>query len=319
MPLVTLREVAHLLACPRCGCPLSRAPDTSSLFCTNDECGLARPAAFPVLADRWPVLIDFERSIMTPDQVTQPRPTPGPTTRSAAAVRGKARSLVRPVNQVAARNVSRLARLLDGAAPLVLVVGGGSIGNGVDSLYTSERLQLLAFDIVASEHVQLVADAHQIPLLSGCVDAVIVQAVLEHVLNPWQVVEEVHRVLKPDGLVYAETPFMQQVHAGPNDFTRFTDSGHRWLFRRFAEIDRGVVTGPGTALSWSIDHAGRSLARSRTVGRLLRLTLFWVRFLDRFCGTSFATDGACALFFLGRRSESELSPRAIVAEYAGGQ
>ena len=87
----------------------------------------------------------------------------------------------------------------------------------------------------------------------------------------------------------------------------------------FAEIDRGVVTGPGTALSWSIDHAGRSMARSRTAGRLLRLALFWVRYLDRFSSASFGTDGACALFFLGRRSETTLSPRAIVAEYAGGQ
>ena len=317
MPLVTIEEVADLLACPRCGSPLLRLPG-GELSCTSDECGPAGGATYPVLAGRWPVLIDFERSIMAPEQVSPPQPAPG-SPGGAAAVRRGLRGLVRPVNQVAARNVSTLDGLLDGVAPLVLVVGGGSIGNGTDGLYASERLRLLAFDIVASEHVQLVADAHQIPLVPGCVDAVIVQAVLEHVLNPWQVVEEVHRVLKPDGLVYAETPFMQQVHAGPYDFTRFTDSGHRWLFRRFAEIDRGVVAGPGTALSWSIDHAGRSMARSRTAGRLLRLGLFWVRFLDRLSGSSFATDGASAVFFLGRRSETELSPRAIVAEYAGGQ
>jgi len=313
-----LSEVADLLACPRCGCPLLLRAPGSEFCCTNDACGPAGPTAFPVLADRWPVLIDFERSIVAPEQVAPPQPTPG-SARGTAAVRRRLRRLVRPVNQVAERNISTLDRLLHGDAPLVLVVGGGSIGNGTDGLYDSERLRLLAFDIVASQHVQLVADAHQIPLISGCVDAVVVQAVLEHVLNPWQVIEEVHRVLKPDGLVYAETPFMQQVHAGPYDFTRFTDSGHRWLFRRFAEIDRGVVAGPGTALSWSIDHAGRSMARSRTVGTLLRRALFWVRCLDRFSSASFGSDGACALFFLGRRSETTLSPRAIVAEYAGGQ
>src|SRR5947207_1064219 len=246
-----LSEIADLLACPRCGCPLLLRAPGSEFCCTNDACGPAGPTAFPVLADRWPVLIDFERSIVAPEQVAPPQPTPG-SARGTAAVRRRLRRLVRPVNQVAARNISTLDRLLHGDAPLVLVVGGGSIGNGTDGLYDSERLRLLAFDIVASQHVQLVADAHQIPLISGCVDAVVVQAVLEHVLNPWQVIEEVHRVLKPDGLVYAETPFMQQVHAGPYDFTRFTDSGHRWLFRRFAEIDRGVVAGPGTALSWSI-------------------------------------------------------------------
>ena len=36
----------------------------------------------------------------------------------------------------------------------------------------------------------------------------LVQAGLEHVRDPWQVVAEIHRVLKDDGLVYAETPFM---------------------------------------------------------------------------------------------------------------
>jgi 2-polyprenyl-3-methyl-5-hydroxy-6-metoxy-1,4-benzoquinol methylase len=42
----------------------------------------------------------------------------------------------------------------------------------------------------------------------GTCDAVVVQAVLEHVLQPDVVVAEIHRVLRPDGLVYAETPFM---------------------------------------------------------------------------------------------------------------
>ncbi len=80
-------------------------------------------------------------------------------------------------------------------------------------------------------------------------DGVICQAVLEHVLDPYRCVEEIHRVLRPNGLVYAETPFMQQVHGGTHDFTRFTHLGHRRLFRKFAEVDSGVVCGPGMALA----------------------------------------------------------------------
>jgi SAM-dependent methyltransferase len=151
------------------------------------------------------------------------------------------------------------------------------------------------------------------------VDAVVIQAVLEHVLDPEAVVAEIHRVLRAEGLVYAETPFMQQVHAGAYDFTRFSDSGQRWLFRRFTQIDRGVVAGPGTSLSWSIDHAVRALTRSRTAGRIARLATFWVRFADRFSDPRFAADGASALYFLGRRAERSITPVEAIRTYAGAQ
>ena len=56
--------------------------------------------------------------------------------------------------------------------------------------------------------------------------------------------KEIYRVLKSDGIVYIETPFMQQVHGGKYDFTRFTYLGHRRLFARFQEIESGIsVTG----------------------------------------------------------------------------
>jgi len=48
------------------------------------------------------------------------------------------------------------------------------------------------------------------------------------------------------GIVYADTPILKQVHDRPCDFTRFTDSGHRYLFRDFDLIDSGTVAGPGT-------------------------------------------------------------------------
>ena len=82
-------------------------------------------------------------------------------------------------------------------------------------------------------------------------------------LEPGRWCAEIHRVLKPGGLVYAETPFMQQVHEGAYDFTRFTESGHRYLFARFDLIDSGVTAGAGTQLLWSLDYFVRGLFRSR--------------------------------------------------------
>ena len=131
----------------------------------------------------------------------------------------------------------------------MLVVGGGTIGNGVEALYAQPGLRIVAFDVYSSPNVQFLADAHQIPLADSSIDAVVVQAVLEHVLDPSRVVSEIERVLRPEGLVYAETPFIQQVHAGPYDFVRYTSSGHRFLFRSFEELASGPVAGPGRSFS----------------------------------------------------------------------
>jgi SAM-dependent methyltransferase len=229
------------------------------------------------------------------------------------------RSLWKPPNTVAARNIERLLSLVETTSPLVLVVGGGTVGNGMEALYAEQRVRLIAFDVYDSPLVQVVADAHNIPLASGSVDAVVIQAVIEHVFDPQRVVSEINRVLHRDGLVYAETAFLQQVHAGPYDFTRYTSSGHRYLFRAFEEIAAGPVAGPGTQVLWSIDHLVRGVVRSELAGKLVRGSLFWLRALDRLVASPFAMDDASAYYFLGRRATRELSPREIVDYYRGAQ
>jgi SAM-dependent methyltransferase len=223
----------------------------------------------------------------------------------------------KPPNRAAERNVARFLSLLPGPEPLVLVIGGGTIGNGVGALYDDRRVRVVAFDIYGSPLTQLIADAHQIPLASASVDGVLIQAVLEHVLDPNQVVSQIWRVLKRDGTVYAETPFMQQVHAGPYDFVRYTSSGHRYLFRAFQEIAAGPVGGPGTQVLWSIDHLVRGLTRSELAGKLVRALCAWLRLLDHLVPTRFAMDNAPAYYFLGRRTERQLTAHDIVDYYRG--
>ena len=73
----------------------------------------------------------------------------------------------------------------------------------------------------------VLGDAHDLPFVDAAFDAAVIQAVLEHVVDPQRVVAELHRVLREDGVLYSEVPFMQQVHEGAYDFTRYTDLGHR--------------------------------------------------------------------------------------------
>lgn len=314
MPLAELNEIRQLLVCPRCRSRLVARAD--GFDCTAPACPYGAPGAFP-MAGRWPVLVDFERSVVDRDGLPAgagPRPS-----RGAEALPAPLRRVFKPPNRVAARNVDLLLRSLAGPEPRLLVVGGATVGNGVGAVYRHPRVRVIGFDIVDSPVTQFVADAHQIPLAASSVDAVVVQAVLEHVLDPAQVVAEIHRVLKDGGLVYAETPFLQQVHAGAHDFTRFTASGHRYLFRRFEQLAAGSVAGPGTQLLWSVDHLVRGLTRSALAGRAVRGLMCWLRLLDRLVPPDYTEDDASALYFLGRRSDRELSAEEIIAYYRGAQ
>jgi SAM-dependent methyltransferase len=316
MGLVDLACVGPLLHCPRCRAPLIHRG--SRLRCSSASCRCSCQEGFPQVG-RWPVLIDFEGSVVTPDGLRAAGGDPGSTKPSIDRLPRWLRPLWKPPNRVAAENVGRLRSLLPGPSPLIVVIGGATMGNGLERLYADRTARLIGFDIYASPLTQFIADAHRIPLAAASVDGVIVQAVLEHVLDPAQVVTEIHRVLRPDGLVYAETPFMQQVHAGPYDFVRFTGSGHRYLFRAFEEISAGPVTGPGTQLLWSMDHLTRALVRSKLAGRLVRGMFAWLRWLDPLADRRFALDGAGACYFLGRRAEHELRPSDIVGYYQGAQ
>ena len=161
-----------------------------------------------------------------------------------------------------------------GQRPRILVIGGGTVGAGLEELYADPTVDLICFDIYASPAVQFIADGHAIPLADGSVDGVVVQAVLEHVLEPTMVAKEIHRVLRSGGIVYADTPFLLPVHEGPYDFTRFTDSGHRYLFRSFERIDSGSIAGAGTALRWSIGYFVRALTRSSKLGSIAAALFF---------------------------------------------
>ena len=321
MGLVDLASVASLLICPRCGCGLVQTG--GGFRCGSESCAFGASGTFPVVG-RWPALVDFERSVVDEGELRSAQSSgsvssPGTHRWSIDRLPTWLRSLWSPPNRAAERNVELLLSLLPGASPLVLVVGGGTLGNGVDAIYADRRTRVIGFDIYSSPLTQFIADAHRIPLADASVDAVLIQAVIEHVLDPGRVVDEIHRVLRGGGLVYAETPFMQQVHAGPYDFVRYTSSGHRYLFRAFEEIAAGPVAGPGTQLVWSVDHLVRGLLRSELTGKLARGLCFWLRYLDGFIPTAFAMDSASAYYFLGRRADREMTPDEIVRYYRGAQ
>lgn len=307
--IVKIDQIADILQCPASGKPLFLS-DCASKYNTNDG------TAYPVIGNT-PILIDFSKSILSRETVFESSATSPIQRSSYKGLKKIAKKFVSREFKQTIENVSKIMKDLEiRGCSRVLIVGGGAIGQGMAKLYESETLEIIGFDIYSNELVQFVADGHNIPLIDDSVDAVVVQAVLEHVLEPRRVVTEIYRVLKINGLVYSETPFMQQVHEGAYDFTRFTDSGHQLLFGRFQKIEAGVVGGPAVALQWSIDYFCRSLFRSRTAGKLSKLLFFWLPLVDRFIDKSYAIDAASGCFYLGRKTTADVNTDAV-AIYQG--
>jgi len=112
------------------------------------------------------------------------------------------------------------------------------------------------------------------------------------------------------------------VHGGPYDFTRFTRSGHRYLFRHFSELASGMTGGPGTALAWSYQYLLLSIFGYTEHARLLvkaaaRITGFWLKYLDYFCAPNIrAIDGASGVYFMGQKSDVIMNDRELIHYYS---
>ncbi len=310
-------ELLPALRCPICRARLACAG--SECHCANGACG----ARFPVI-DGIPVLVDEAHSLFAIQEIVARR---APANASAPSWKSRLKRRLPGLSQnfVARRNYAHFADLLaQPAGPaLVLILGAGNLGQGMEALLSRPHIQLVESDIYFSPRTNLIADAHAIPFADATFAGVIIQAVLEHLVDPPACVAEIWRVLQPAGLVYAETPFMQQVHEGRYDFTRYTHLGHRRLFRAFAEIESGPVAGPGMALGWAwayflMAFAGTRRARSAAY-LVARLTGWPLKHFDRLLlRRPGAYDAGAGYYFLGRKSDVVLPDRDLIGQYRGG-
>jgi SAM-dependent methyltransferase len=92
----------------------------------------------------------------------------------------------------------------------------------------------------ADYHLDICADNTQ-AIPPGSFDLVVCTEVLEHTLNPFAAVGEVHRMLKPGGLFMISTPFNFRIHGPLPDCWRFTEHGLRALLDRFTVLELNAL------------------------------------------------------------------------------
>lgn len=156
---------------------------------------------------------------------------------------------------------------------VILDVGGNKpYGNWLSSFPRQHQAKYFCLDCEYNVQPHLVGDAHKLPFKNKSIDSVILKAVLEHVRNPFVVISEIERVLRPNGTLLLWVPFLYPYHAAPSykDYYRFTQDGLEELLKNFSQIT--IVPG----------QAYFEMLSGLLPGILGRLVGWPARLLDRF-------------------------------------
>jgi SAM-dependent methyltransferase len=121
----------------------------------------------------------------------------------------------------------------------------------------------------------------RVELPDGSVDCVVLTEVLEHIYEPGLALRELHRLLRPGGILMGSVPFARGEHEAPHDYYRYTSFALRRLLADAGfEVSRvdyigdlaGVMV---TSFAAALDVLPRGLRRLRLGFLALPLTLLF--------------------------------------------
>jgi SAM-dependent methyltransferase len=127
---------------------------------------------------------------------------------------------------------------VDEREPVIL-----DLGCGPQKQYGSN----IGVDRLAGDRVDVIADlAEPLPFADSCADGVFLVHILEHLLDFLALMDEVHRVLRPDGVAYVLSPWWRYVNA-------VADPTHVRLID--VQTIKGICDRPGSPHRWFPLHA----------------------------------------------------------------
>ncbi|MDB6092574.1 MAG: methylase [Verrucomicrobia bacterium] len=104
-------------------------------------------------------------------------------------------------------------------------------------------------------------DGRTLPVGDASFDAVLCSQVFEHVFTPEEFLREIHRVLRPGGVLLLTVPFAWDEHEQPHDFARYSSFGLCALLER---------------AGFTIEAHRKSTADSRALFQLVNAYLYKV-------------------------------------------
>jgi SAM-dependent methyltransferase len=93
------------------------------------------------------------------------------------------------------------------------------------SLLENKGYIVKTLDLDRSNGADYEGTVEQTGLPNESFELIVCTQVLEHCLNPWQGIREIHRILKPSGNLIASVPHIWFYHPHPADNWRFTQEG----------------------------------------------------------------------------------------------
>ncbi len=174
--------------------------NTRALLAAGDRIGLPDPDASP--------------PVDVPDWPGADRRWPG--------IGHPARLTLRPLSLALARAV-REDVAPGGRHQSVLDVGSGC--KPYLPYFAAVADEYIGLDVEDGPHVDVVGPAERLPFADERFDVVVSTQMLEHVQEPGEVLGEIHRVLRPGGVLLLSTHGTAAYHPCPTDLWRWTQEG----------------------------------------------------------------------------------------------
>jgi len=168
-------------------------------------------------------------------------------------------------------NFASLERSISYIRGRVLDVGCGE--KPYQQMIESHCTQYIGIDLPDSPHLQhkvkadVYANARTLPFQADSFDTIVCFQVMEHVPEPYQMLKEMHRVLRAQGHLILTTPFMWGLHEEPRDFYRYTKYGLAYLLAKAGfqvlkiEANTGFWTMAGLRLNYHLNRYNGCILR----------------------------------------------------------
>lgn len=176
--------------------------------------------------------------------------------------------------------------------------GPGAFRNEIN-----KKAKYIGMDVDQSMNPEVVCDFNKerFPFPDNSIDFVFSESVLEHVMYPFAVMDEIFRVLKSGGRGYIVVPFHYKAHGSPFEFMRYSKAGVHLLLKKFTNIEIYSIGGSMSVLCHIFWNYARLFDRVHIIiGNIYRCGV-WIVFkilnkLDRFDPYRIFTRGHVGFF-----------------------
>lgn len=156
-------------------------------------------------------------------------------------------------------------------------------------------------DIQAGKEVDVVCDLHDLPQSIGQFDVVLCNAVLQYCHSPELVARNLLNVLKPDGLLFVDVPWVQPYCPHTPDRFRYSEEALRTIFQEFEVIEAGPSITSGSAFYMQGVMIASHATHNRYVNYALRNAVGFILYPWRHVRTTKEAWTAGGIYLIGRK------------------